>query len=175
MKYEPFNVTIYCKGEAEYAKLFLEEAIAIITPEEVEADIYDGKTIYRNDYECDGEFYNPFIPIMEKYTIKTGKPLDFFFRLHVTHDDKNKTTLCGYAIFENGIKIDESGIELDVNIIMSDLKYEAELDIDEAEIDEDELWADAWEQGFCEVDSSDDKFTGYQLYRWFEGKPTKIN
>ena len=106
-----YDFYLHCKGE----KQFIDEFHAGIG-KEIKDDYADSfvssesKSPFAMYFGGAGwrsaEFYTPFMPLMNKFTDKTGKPLSFFFELTREQNSSDSSLRCGYAIFEDGTCIE---------------------------------------------------------------------
>jgi hypothetical protein len=180
MKYEDFSISIYCKGDIEHIKLFFEEVKEVIgqKPESIyfgdpslDPEYSDNcMNLYLPNYECDGELCDIFIPIVNKFTTITGKPLDFWFWIHPTIGiDNNELIFSGSIVFENGEKVRDSYGYLDMTEyiaertkeIIEEMKSDGFSDESEYDIDVGEIWAEA-------IRVNDDG--EYSIFQWFKNK-----
>jgi hypothetical protein len=100
-----YDFTIHCKGEQNFIDEFSEfvkkdlagEYASFFIDDEFPFGMYFGGAGWRIK-----EYYSPFELLIQKFTVKTGKPLSFFFELHREQNSLNNSLRCGYAIFEDG-------------------------------------------------------------------------
>jgi hypothetical protein len=92
---------LYCKGKEEFIKEFRLRVSDELAADFTESDLHRSSTgMYFYIEEVRGKWYEPFEPLMQRFTAASGKPLAFFFELLKGESSYDNSHWCGYAVFD---------------------------------------------------------------------------